>query len=365
MPFERPTLRTIDARIQADIASALGIAALLNKSIVKVQGRVYAGTAHEEYGAIQYYKDQLFILTADEEHLEKHGAEYGLPRSRGIKATGSAVVTGTPLLTVPAGTRLQSASGYIYNVDAAAVIAIGGTATIDLTADAVGSDYNEAAGVELSFISPISGINSVAIVDSGALTAGENIEGVEQYRLRLLNRKRTPPHGGADFDYINWVLEYSGVTRAWLIEYYQGVGTIGLAFVKDNSTPIIPTAAEMGLVRDYIIYHSDPNTNLETGMPVGAKSGLYMIPLNFRTVNLTIQVYPNTAAVQLNIRTKLLDLFKTYGGPEQNIALSQMNEAISAAAGEVRHRIVTPTDDVVAAVNEVHALGDLTFLDYA
>lgn len=364
MPFSRPTLREIDERIQSDIASSLGgISTLLRRSIVKVQGRVYAGTAHGQYGAIQYYKDQLFILTADEEYLDKHGAEYGLLRNRGTKAVGSATVTGTTGTTIAAGTRLQSSSGNVYLVDTAIVLAAG-TGTIDLTAEKVGTDYNEDAGVQLTFISPIAGVSSVATVDANALTGGGDVEGVEAYRTRLLNRKRTAPHGGADFDYVNWMLEYSGVTRAWLVEHYQGVGTIGLAFVRDNDSSIIPSSAERDAVKAYIISHTDPSTNLTTGMPVGAKSGLYMIPLTLKAINMTIKLYPNTAAVQSNVRERLLDLIKTYGGPEQNVALSQLHEAISAASGEVRHQIVTPTEDQVAAVCEVHALGDITFADY-
>ncbi len=364
MPWERPTLREINDRIQSDLASELpGIGSLLRRSVLKINGKVYAGATHGEYGAIQYYKDQLFILTADEEWLDKHGSEYGFPRNQGTKAIGSAVVTGTSGLIVPAGTRLQSASGNVYIVDTSITLS-GAVGIIELTAEYAGEDYNEDAGVELSFISPISGINSIATIDSGALTGGYDKEEVEAYRTRLLNRKRTAPHGGADFDYSNWALEYPGVTRAWTIEYYQGVGTIGLAFVRDDDTNIIPSSAEMEAVKTYIIYHTDPNTNSPTGMPVGGKAGLFMIPLNFRTVNMTIQIYPNTTDIQINVRERLLDLFKTFGGPAQRIALSQINEAISAAAGEVRHRITIPTDDEVAAVNEVHALGDLTFLDY-
>ena len=364
MPFDRPTLREINSRIQADLLAELtGIGeSLLRHSIIKIQGKVYAGVAHGEYGAIQNAKDQLFILTADEEHLEKHGAEYGIPRNKGTKAIGSAIVTGTTGLIVDSGRRLQSVTGNIYIVNESTIL-VGGTANIEFTAENVGVDYNEDAGTVLSFISPIPGINSTVTVDANAITGGANIKEVEEYRLQLLNRKRTAPHGGALFDYINWALEYSGITRAWAIEHYQGTGTIGLTFVKDNDSVILPSQAELDALKAYVIYHNDPNTNIETGMPVNT-AGLYMIPLTFKTVNMTIKLQPNTATVQTNIRNTLIDLFKTYGGPEQTIALSQMNEAISSATGEIRHKIINPVDDETASVNQVHALGDITFQDY-
>jgi uncharacterized phage protein gp47/JayE len=89
-----------------------------------------------------------------------------------------------------------------------------------------------------------------------------------------------------------------------------------------------------------------------------------MIELNALAVNFNIQLEPNTSDVQTSIQSRLQDLINNYGGPEQNVALSQMTEAIGSAVGEIRHRIISPADDVVAAVNQVHTLGSLTFQAY-
>jgi len=117
-------------------------------------------------------------------------------------------------------------------------------------------------------------------------------------------------------------------------------------------------------VRAYILSHIDPLTNTTVGAPVTAEPGIIMIALREKAINFNIQIYPNNATVQASVESRLSDLINTYGGPEQNVALSQMTEAIGSASGEVRHRIISPTDDEVAAVNEVHTLGSVTFGNY-
>lgn len=364
MPFDRPTLQEIDDRIQSDIGARIeDSATFLRRSVLKVMSRVYSGAIHLQYGYMQYMKDQLFLLTADSEFLEKIGTEYGIPRTDGTKATGSGTASGTNGTSIPAGTRLQSDSDNIYIVDTAATIS-GGVATVDVTAEESGDDSNEAAGTILSFVSPIIGVDSTITIDSSGITGGLDIEGDEAYRSRLLTRKRQPPHGGAEFDYEAWAKEVSGVTRAWTIPLYQGVGTLGFAFVRDDDDDLIPSAAEVAAVRSYILSHSDPLTNVTVGIPVTAEPGFFMISLTKLAINMTIAIDPNTAAVQASVLSRLNDAIRTYGGPGENVALSQLYEAVGSAVGEIKHRIISPITDTVASTSQVQVLGDVTFQDY-
>jgi uncharacterized phage protein gp47/JayE len=116
---------------------------------------------------------------------------------------------------------------------------------------------------------------------------------------------------------------------------------------------------------NYIISHLDPDTNTIIGIPVTAQAGFVVVPIMAKTINMTIELYPNTSVIRASVIDRMQDLFKTRGGPGEIISLSQMYEAISSAVGEVRSKITYPYDDVSAAVNEVHILGDITFEDYA
>jgi uncharacterized phage protein gp47/JayE len=209
------------------------------------------------------------------------------------------------------------------------------------------------------------GVDSAVTVDSDAITGGADEEEDDDYRARILARKRQAPHGGAEFDYTNWALEVSGVTRAWTIPLYQGAGTLALLFVRDDdSGSIFPDAAEIATVRAYLISHEDPQTGLDVGMPVTAEPGLFVLAPTPKTINFDIDLDPNTAAVQAAVTAELEDLFTRDAGPGETIPLSNISEAISLATGEVKHRLNSPATDVGASTSELQVLGTITFNNY-
>lgn len=364
MPFNRPTLQEVVDRIESDFQSRVeGSTTFLRRSVFKIFSRVFGGAEHLLYDYLQFMKDQLFILTSDAEHLEKHGSEYGITRNYGTRSSGNAIFSGTNGISIPAGTKIQSADGKLYSTTAAGTIS-GGTATIAITADDVGNDYDQSATTTLSFVSAISGVSTDAIVDSSGLTGGVDEESDEEYRARILDRKRYPPHGGTENDYIVSAKEYSGVTRAWTIPEYQGIGTIGLVFVRDDESDIFPDETVRNAVRAYMLSHTDPITGKTVGIPVTAEPGFFIIAAEAKTVDLTIQIYPNNSAVQAAVTTKIEEMIIQYGGPAETIYLSQLYEAITSASGEVKSRIIYPASDIAAAVDEVHVLGTITWEEY-
>jgi len=159
-------------------------------------------------------------------------------------------------------------------------------------------------------------------------------------------------------------LEVSGVTRAWSSPLYMGIGTIGVSFVRDNDDSIIPNAAQKAEVRAYIVEHEDPGTGKTVGCPVTAEPGLFIIELAQQTVNFEIAIYPNTAVVRSAIEDALADLIVREGGPGETIYLSEIDETISLATGEERHRLDSPVADVTAATNRVYILGTVIFTSY-
>jgi uncharacterized phage protein gp47/JayE len=365
MAFNRPTLQQIAERILSDFQSRItGAGSLLRRSFIRVVAKVYAGAIHLLYGFLTYIKDQIFATTADTNNLDAHGNEVGVIRTEAVKATGQGTATGTNGIAIPANTELQSGEGLIYIVDTAVTIA-GGIATLDLTAQLAGNDGNEDGGVELTFISPIANVNTIVTITTDGITGGIDEETDDDYRDRILARKRTPPHGGTEFDYENWTKEVSGVTRVWITSAYQGAGTVGVAFVRDNDTDsIIPSESEIATVRSYLISHTDPITGETTGIPVTAEPGLFMITVSLYTVDFTIKIYPNTTTVQNSVTTRLEEFINAEGGPGQTLYYSRISEVISSAASEERHEIVTPVGDVTASTTQVHVLGTITWQDY-
>jgi uncharacterized phage protein gp47/JayE len=364
MPFQRPTLEEIINRIKADLKIRLGIATtLLRNSFLNIISIVYSGSVHLLFDYLTYMKDQLFITTSDERYLEQHGLEYGISRIFGEKAEGQVLMTGNVGVVVSAGARLQSGTGEFYITDTAATMT-GTQLLVDVTAEEIGTEYNQVAGVELSFVSPVPGVESEVVVAVTGITNGTNTETDESYRQRVLTRKRQPPHGGIAQDYINWCKEIAGVTRAWSFPELYGIGTIGVGFVFDGRESITPTPAEVALVRDYIIEHTDVITGKLVGAPVTAEPGLFILPLQPLAVNFLIKVDPFTALTVSSMQTQLADLMIDKGGPGQTITISQMYEAITAAIGEEKSFIITPTNDVPANPFQVHVLGDVVIEEF-
>jgi uncharacterized phage protein gp47/JayE len=366
LPYNRPSLQEIIDRIDNDFSVRVdNQSTFLQKSVFKIFSRVLGGSNHLLYDYIEFCKDQLLISTADEETLERHGAEYGIFRSVGEKAVGEIIAIGTDGIIVNADTELISASGNNYKVVTAGTV-VSGSVNLDIIASDYGTDYDELVGTVLTFVSPIAGLNATATVLTGGITGGVNEDEKEQFRTKILNRKRYPPHGGIANDYVTWCKQYSGnITRAWSIEEYQGIGTIGLAFIKDNDiSSIFPSEAERLAVRNHLISHYDSAIGKYVGIPVTAEPGFFVVGLDPYSVNLTIKIYPNTSGVRAAINTSVSALIKYAGGPGYTITISQFYEAITAATGEEKSRIIYPTVDVTTAINQLHVMGTITFQDY-
>jgi uncharacterized phage protein gp47/JayE len=366
MPFQRPTLTELVDRISTDVETRVtGGKSLLRRSVLKVLVRVFAGAIHLLYSYLEYQGNQRFIAKADENGLDELADEYGLSRSAATYAEGTATVTGSDGAEIPEDTELEADDNIVYKVVETATIS-GGSATITLIADEAGSDGNQDASTELTFISPLDGgVSTTATVDSDGLTGGADEETDDDFRERLLLRKQYPPHGGCEYDYKTWMLENSSVTRAWTFPEYNGVGTIGCAFVMDNSTPYIPSSETIATVREYIVEHVDPATGRTIGIPIGAEPGLFMITLTEQDMNFTVSIYPNTSTVQIDIEDALEDLIYREGGPGETIYISDIQAALSDISSLERFTLDSPSADTSADSDKIHALGTINYSTYS
>ena len=362
MAFNIPTLQEIVTRIESDFKSRIsGATTFLRRSILKVFSRVYGGAIFGNYGYLDDNRKQIFITEADADSLLTHGSEYGISKKSATSATGSGSGTGTNDSIIPVGSELRSATGAIYTVDSAVTIALG-VFSVDITSQTLGSGANEDASASLSFVSPIDGVSTSITIDSSGITGGLDEETDDDYRDRILTRKRIAPQGGALIDYENWALEISGVTRAWAFERYYGRGTVGLAFARDDDDSIAPDSDERDVVKAYIESHTSPITGKDIGMPVTAQ--LIMIETKLKSINITVKIIPNNATVQAAILESLDNMIIEEGGPGQTVELSKFTSAIASAVNEDANQILIPTDDVAIATNEIAVIGTVTFQDY-
>lgn len=348
MPFSRPTLTELITRIRDGIFSRLSFEQL-RRSDAEVYGKELAGASHELHGHLQFIAQNVIYDTATSEYLDRWaGIWLTTPRIAATAAVGNATLTGTNGVLIPAGSAFTSATGIEYISNADATIAAG-VALVELTASSTGANTNLVAGSLLSLTTPITNINSTATVDASGLSQGSDQEDDIKLRTRLLARIQQPPHGGADYDYVNWALEVAGVTRAWVYPNELGLGTVTVRFVRDNDVSLIPDAGEVTAVYNHIEALRPVTAALTVVAPVA-------VPLNF-----IIAASPNTEAVKTAIESELRDLITREATPAGTIYLSHIREAISIAAGESNYTMTSPNADVTNTVGNMTTFGVITW----
>lgn len=182
------------------------------------------------------------------------------------------------------------------------------------------------------------------------VSGGADIEADDDLRDRLLARIQAPPHGGNAADYEAWALQVPGVTRAWVYRHHMGAGTVGLAFVCDGRTDIVPTGAEVAAMAAHIDTLRPVTATVVVFAPVAAPLAL------------TIRLNPDSAATRAAVSAELRDFLAREAVPGGTLYLSRLREAISQAAGEYRHELVAPAADVVSPAGRIATLGVITWL---
>lgn len=343
MALERPTLPQLIDQGAAEFESRLpGVLARVRNSVIGVVNRVMAGGLSALYKYAEWLNDQVWPDRADADYLPVHGARWGKNRLPAAPATGTVQFSGVDGSAIALGTVVQRSDGTQYATTAAGVIAAG-MAAIAVQAVEAGQLGNAVLATSLTLTSPIAGVNSVATAQT-ALASGADVEAVEAWRARILDRIRKPPQGGADYDYEAWALEVPGVTRAWVYPGEQGAGTVVVRFVRDDDASIIPDAGELAAVQAAI----------DSVRPVTAIT--YVVAPIATAQNFTIQLTPDTAATRAAVSAELLALYRREAAPGSTMLLSHQRESISTSAGETDHVMSVP------AANQVHTTGQLPML---
>lgn len=358
MPLNRPSLDTLRSRINADIELATGNNPSLRGTIEHAIANALAAGSHTLHGAVEFSAKQLFDATAEDEFLLRRAQPFGLTLILAVATAGPITTTGNDGTVIGAGEELQAPNGQLYTTDADATI-VAGTVDVAVTARAAGAAANQIAGATLTFTQPPNGVDGTATVAAGGLVGGANQEGMERFKERFADRKKTPPRGGSSDDYVAWAKQASvDVTRVWPVGNKNNLdaleyGSVVIYFATDDLATPIPTAGHITTVDDYL--------NLASIRPIGAKQ-IYVEAPVAKDLDITFtSLDPNNATVQAALEAELADLLKREAEPNGTILLSHIREAISIATGENDYTMTVPSADVTTLYNEMVVLGTITW----
>lgn len=360
MPWPITDLTEREQRIRDGVAGRLNFASVPGrKSRLGALAAEIAAEVDDNHQHIAYQAQQLHAASADEENLEpRHGRRWGLLRHQPQAAAGSVTFTGTNGVELPAGTALRHADGREYRTTDAAVIA-GGSAVVGVQAVETGPEGNLAAAETLTLVESLAGVASTAT--AGDIEGGSALENLETYRARILFRQAHPPGGGHAADYIVWTMAVpGGITHVWVLERSQGHGTVTVRFAAyDAPDGPIPSEAMRQAVEDYIEGHLSPVTGQWEGRPSGME--VFVVAIVGNPLDLEFsELLPDTPAVRTAIRDSLAEMLRRRAVPGGTIRLDWINEAISKAVGEDRHRLTSPAADFTCTANQLATVGDIT-----
>lgn len=335
MAFNRPSLPELIKRVDTDLVSRLpGAQAVLAQRLTRVLATGEAGVAHGLYGYLQWQELQMFPETCDDELLHLHSV--GVPRRQAGTASGPVIFTGTVGAVLDAGTLAQ-VDGLEYRTTQDATL-VGGTATVEVEALAAGSAGSQAAGVQMTLISPVLGVNATATVGAAGITGGADIETFDSWRDRIMRRRARIPRGGAEGDWAEWALQVPGVTRAWEDPMGMGPGTIVIRIMADDAADgPMPSLQLLQEVFDYIAAQRNVTAHVYVIPPVPA----LFVP--------QLRVTPDNSGTRSAVEQALQDLILRAGQPGGTLTISSIRTAIGTAAGVTDYELEWPTANVIHA----------------
>jgi uncharacterized phage protein gp47/JayE len=350
--FVRPTRAALIDRIKSDLNGRVtGADSRLRRNVLGALATAEGGAIDGAYGYQAYVADQVMPDSADEDHLVRWAAIWGVTPKGPTQATGPATGTGTDPTPLPSGAVMTAGDGssYVTTVD---VDTAGGVVSTTIQAQTPGAAGNLAAGVQLTLAVPIEGLGSQFVVGGGGMTGGNDAETPDELLARLLQRIQTPPMGGAQGDYVTWALQVPGVTRAWEYPLRGGLGTVGLTFVFDDREVITPLDGDVTAMQAWLT---------QAGYaPVTATVIVFACTL--APINFTIAVSPpGNATVQAAVQAELADLFVREAVPETVLAKSHYDLAIALAQGVTDHTVSAPPGNITPAAGQLPTLGVITW----
>lgn len=349
MKFKIPTLDEVSERIRKGFNSEIeGADAHIWPNNLYVVAKVVATAIYELFLRLQWIGEQAFVLTASSSYLDRHGSEYGMARLPATYATGVIRITGAVAgLNFNAGDIFTRSDGTQYEVLESIQIPTIGDVDISVRAVEFGTGSNTIAGASFNSVDTIIPAEAVVQSDVNGITGGTEIESDENYRRRLLQRKRFTPHLGAPSDFKRWGFEVSGVSRVFVQRATPAPGQVTVLFMMDEVYPnALPQSGDIERLRDHLLVQGPASADIIVDVPT-------LRPINITATN----IQPLNQSVINAINAEIAEVFKQRSQLGQNFSKSWIAQAISNATNEESHLLVAPATNVNIADGELPVIG--------
>lgn len=309
LPITIPTLRTVNARVQADVASEMaGTDAAqdvyLRGTFARAMARALGGAATELYGFAARVLGELMPDSAIDWGVLRWARLLGVNRIAAQACTATITVTFTGAGTQLIGSVLtRQSDGAEYTLDATVTRGSAGTSSGAITASTAGLASDLDVGDSLVFSSPAANVTATVTVAT-IVTDGADIEPIGDLKTRVLARLASPPQGGTAADYEAWAQAYdSTIERVWVLEYTPYVGAITVYFsIAGSSASVIPSGGAATALQ----------TELRAQAPVHSSGLVFVSAPTGRTIDMSITLTPDNSSTRANVAEELEAFFRAW-----------------------------------------------------
>jgi uncharacterized phage protein gp47/JayE len=338
-----------------------GADALVPNSVLRVLSDIQGAVCHLTLQFLDWLALQLIPDTAETIWLDRHGdiwltnADGSTGRKMATLAEGSIAFTGVISgLPIPKGTQLLGPDSIAYETTEDAITSASDAVPVEVPARALdpGAAGNLAEGTGVSLQGELSGVSPIATIVE--MDGGVDTESDDQLRMRVLQRIRQPPMGGATHDYVRWALAVPGVTRAWVAPVEMGIGTVTVRVLFDDlraDDDGWPQAGDLAAATAYI----------DTMRPVAVKDFWVLAPIK-QFIDAKIgKLSPDTAEVRAQIEASLRSMLFAKAAPGQTIYAAWKAAAIMDCPNVSSFDLLDWKDDVMASAGNMAVLGDIVY----
>ncbi|WEI18213.1 baseplate J/gp47 family protein [Acinetobacter proteolyticus] len=294
------------------------------------EAAVVEGLYHHQ----SYIQKQLFVETADEPYLYIHAEVLGVPRLGGSLASGQVTASSNVTLTIPAGNKLTDGKGHFWLVVATTELSANTPKTIEVVAEQIGASWNFTGS--LLWVSPQAGLSGVATEVS--INGGVDGEELEDWRTRMLERKRLGYFRDRSADLEEAVKNFSYVKDIYIYKKRRGLGSVDIAFTVKGNPPMLPTTTQVAEVQALLDSISDHYFD----------SVAYMPDKEFIDISAVVTGTVDLELVKTTIKNYMAEL-----KPVAEYSYSQLFARILSLAG-VTDLVLTPSHNVAPTLDVFH-----------
>lgn len=309
-----------------------------------------------------------FVLLAKANALDLKGQGRNTERLPAVKAQGNIVFTrtdSTSELIIPMGTAIQSTpvNGVVYQLSTlfAATFNVGDTQVTALCeAVETGSAFNLGGGYYNKLLNPIEGV-SVSNANDWLVSAGQDIESDDNYRLRIRDKFATLGNYHVDAVYRGIISEFPGIQSDNVVFEHTAPRGAGSA----NAYAFL----EVGQISQSVI--DEINNHIASGYHGhGDDLLVFAMPTQAQTIDIEMWQKPNTVDISNAVKQFIGAAFRensaytaTLCQPNSTFSFSLLAAELHAQFPEIKTLSFTnadintgvwlPTINVINLVNHV------------